>query len=120
MANQTTYAYNYPFAKADNLTIANQTAAQTFTITNGLSILETAAGAPLTFSTAAITISASNSLVKGAVIQIAAAASGTTSTITLSGDIYTGTLAPTTGTTASISYFYDGTKFYPQGTVVIH
>lgn len=118
MANLTQPTINYPFGTVDSFSIANQTAAQTFVIANDTTILSTLL--PLTFSTAAITISASASLTKGAELFLIAGASGTTATITLSGNIYSATVAPTTGTTASIGFIYDGIQFYPQGTVVIH
>jgi hypothetical protein len=118
MASITYPTISYPFGPTDIFNIANQTASQTFTIANDVTILNTIL--PLTFSTAAITITASASLAAGAELFILAAASGTTSTITLSGNIKSGTIAPTTGTTASIGFIYDGSNFYPQGTVVIH
>jgi hypothetical protein len=120
MANSPTPFVTYPAGTIDTFSILNQSAAQTFIIQNKVTILETPAGAPLTYSTAALTITASSSCVAGSRLFLIAGASGTTSTITLSGNVYGGTIAPTTGTTASIGYIYDGVNFYPAGTAVIH
>lgn len=115
MSNVKTILVNAPFGATDKQTVAATSSTQTFTIKDNNTILATSTA--IGTATAAIAISASSELVAGATLNFILGAS-TNSTITLSGDVYSGTLSVSSGKIGSISYFYDGDKFYPCGTLV--
>ena len=115
MSNVKTIVVNAPFGATDKQTVAATSSTQTFTITDRDTILSTSTA--IGTSTAAIAISAGSQLLAGSRLNLILGAS-TNSTITLSGDVYSGTLSVSSGKIGSITYFYDGSKFYPCGTLV--
>lgn len=115
MANVKSVLVNAPFGSADKQTVAATSSTQTFTITDRDTILSTSTS--LSTATAAIAITAGSELVAGATLNLIIG-STTASTVTLSGDVYSGTLAIQANKKGSITYFYDGSKFYPSGSLV--
>ena len=116
MASTLTYSVSAPFGtcSVQNLSIAGGT--QTFKIQNAETLIASTIG--LTANTT-ISISADTNLPIGSELFVHATASGAQYTVAFTGAILGATQTVGTGSNLSQAFFYDGAKFYPQGSAVI-